>query len=349
MVQRLKLFLAALGVAVTSGCAIGQNPTAPRIASESYLIPSADAEIQLYIRNKHLEGAKQFGAARTVLYVNGTTQASETTFDLPLEGRSWMDYLAERGYDVYLVDLRGYGRSSRPPEMSQPAQNNPAVVRTATGLTDLSTAIDHVLARRGLHSLDLIGWSWGATIAGAYATGHPEQINRLVLYAPQWIRDSGTVGAPGPLGAYQTWTVQQGRDRLQAGVPESKKDEIFPSAWFDQWTAAALATDPVGAKLDPPAVRTPNGSLQDIRDYWFAGKAVWDPSLVRAPTLVARGEWDGVTTAADTQGVFQALTNVPLKRMVVIGAGSHMVLIEKNREQLFREVQVFLDEDNPRP
>jgi len=28
----------------------------------------------------------------------------------------------------------------------------------------------------------------------------------------------------------------------------------------------------------------------------------------------------------------------------VVGAGSHMMFIEKNREQLFREVQLFLDE-----
>src|SRR4029453_17298666 len=98
--------------------------------TESYLIPSADPGIQLYIRNKRPADMTRFSGERTVLYVHGTTQASSTTFDLALDGVSWMDYIARRGYDVYLVDLRGYGRSSRPPEMEKPAAENPPVVRT---------------------------------------------------------------------------------------------------------------------------------------------------------------------------------------------------------------------------
>jgi len=132
---------------------------------ESYLIPSEDPGIQLYIRNKHREGMRQFSAERTVIYVNGATQASEATFDLALGGYSWMDYLATHGYDVYFVDLRGYGSSSRPAEMQQPAADNPPLVRTSTAVKDLGTAIDHVLSRRALRRLDIIGWSWGATIA----------------------------------------------------------------------------------------------------------------------------------------------------------------------------------------
>jgi pimeloyl-ACP methyl ester carboxylesterase len=336
----------ALSFASLVGCAAIQKPAEPEIASESYLIPSSDAGIRLYVRNKHVAGMTRFSAERTVIFVHGTTQASESTFDLPLEGFSWMDYLAARGCDVYLVDLRGYGGSSHPPEMNQPAADNPAIVRTDTAVKDLGSAIDHVLARRELHSLSIIGWSWGATIAGAYSAEHNDKVRRLVLDAPQWVRD-GAIGGPGALGAYQTWTVQQARDRLQTGTPEGKKDDLFPPAWFRQWSGAALATDPVGSTQNPPVVRTPNGSPQDMRDYWFAGKPYWDPSRVIAPTLVVRGEWDGVSTISEALGVFNALSNTRVKRMVMIGAGSHMMLIEKNREQLFREVQLFLDEPTP--
>lgn len=347
MISSFKMSLTAIGFASLVGCAAMQKPAEPKIASESYLIPSGDAGIQLYIRNKHIEGMSRFSAERTVIYVHGTTQASEPTFDLPLDGFSWMDYLAARGYDVYLVDLRGYGRSSRPPEMDQPAPNNPPIVRTDTAIKDLGSAIDHVLARRQLQSIDVIGWSWGATIAGAYAAAHNDKVKRLVLYAPQWVRNGGTTGGSGALGAYQAWTVQQARDRLQAGTPEGRKDEVFPAACFQQWAMAELATDPAGSALKPQVVRTPNGSVQDMRDYWYAGKPYWNPALVTAPTLVVHGEWDEVLTLADALGVFNALSNTPLKRMVVIGAGSHMMLIEKNREQLFREVQLFLDEATP--
>jgi pimeloyl-ACP methyl ester carboxylesterase len=347
MTDPFKVSLSLAVFAGLFGCAAIREASNPKIESKSYLIPSSEAGIQLYIRNKHAGGMSRFSPERTVIYVNGTTQASETTFDLPLDGVSWMDYLARRGYDVYLVDLRGYGGSSRPPEMDQPAASNPAIVRTDIAIRDLGSAIDHILARRELHSLDVIGWSWGATIAGAYTASHNDKVNRLVLYAPQWVRDGGTVGGPGALGAYQAWTVQQARDRLQLGTPEAQKDELFPPAWFQQWAAAELATDPAGAAMKPAVVRTPNGSLQDMRDYWFAGKPYWDPALVTVPTLVVRGEWDGVLPLGETLGVFNALTNAHLKRMVVVGAGSHMMFIEKNREQLFREVQLFLDEATP--
>jgi len=191
----------------------------PKIDSESYLIPSSDAGIQLYIRNKHTAGMSRYRAERTVIYVHGTTQAGESTFDLQLDGFSWIDYLASRGYDVYMVDLRGYGGSSRPPEMNQRAANNPAIVRTDTAIKDLGSAIDHVLARRKLRSLNVIGWSWGATIAGAYTAEHQDEVRRLVLYALQWVRDGGAVGGPGPLGAYQAWTMQQARDRHEHAWP----------------------------------------------------------------------------------------------------------------------------------
>ena len=48
-----------------------------------------------------------------------TTYPSETAFDLPLGGRSMMDYIALQGWDVYLFDVRGYGGSTRPPEMEK--------------------------------------------------------------------------------------------------------------------------------------------------------------------------------------------------------------------------------------
>jgi pimeloyl-ACP methyl ester carboxylesterase len=344
MANASRMWVVALSCLSVMGCAAPHGSVESKVVSEGYLIPSDDPGIQLYVRNKHREGQRQFSAERTVIYVNGATQASEATFDLVLDGFSWMDYLAARGYDVYFVDLRGYGLSSRPAEMQQPAADNAPVVRTSTAVKDLGTAIDHVLARRALRRLDLIGWSWGASIAGAYTAGHNDKVSRLVLYAPQWTRKGTAQGGEGPLGAYQAWTVQQGRDRLQAGTPSTKKEEIFPPDWFQKWAAAELGTDPEGAAMNPPVVRTPNGIFQDNREYWFAGKAIWNPAMITVPTLVARGEWDEVTILSDTLGVFYGLSNVSSKRMVVIGSGSHMVFIEKNREQLFREVQMFLDE-----
>ena len=117
----------------------------PELAIESYLIPSADAGIELYMRNKRPAGMTNFAPEKILLYVHGATYPSETAFDLPIEGASMMDLIAARGYDVYLVDIRGYGRSTRPPEMSQPPEANQPIVSTEIAVRDFGTAVDHVL------------------------------------------------------------------------------------------------------------------------------------------------------------------------------------------------------------
>ena len=334
--------LAIFCFVILTGCAGMRSQAEPKLVAESYMIQSRDPGIQLYVRNKRPDGMTQFSGEKTLLYVHGTSQAASSTFDLPLDGFSWMDYIARSGYDVYLIDLRGYGRSTRPPEMEKPASENPPIVRTDVAVKDVEAAVDHILARRGLTKLNLMGWSWGTAIMGRYATQNSDKVNRLVLYAPPWIREAPSTGSQAPLGAYQTWTMEQARSRLQDGAPEEKKKDLMPAAWFEAWSAATLAIDPVGAKQTPPVVRTPNGAVQDTREYWMAGKPLWEPSEVKAPTLIVVGEWDALVTEA--QAVFGQLTNTHYKRLVQIGEGTHLVFLEKNRMHLFREVQLFLDE-----
>jgi alpha-beta hydrolase superfamily lysophospholipase len=96
---------------------------------EEMMVPSSDPDIEIYVRNKHPADMTAFRPDRTVLYVHGATYPASTAFDLQLGGTSWMDYIAARGYDVYLLDLRGYGKSTRPKEMSQPPDANGPIVR----------------------------------------------------------------------------------------------------------------------------------------------------------------------------------------------------------------------------
>jgi pimeloyl-ACP methyl ester carboxylesterase len=196
------------------------------VVVEDYMIESGDPGIRLFVRNKHPRGMNQYRSEKTVLYVHGATQAASSTFDLKIDQESWMDYIAARGYDVYLLDLRGYGRSTRPPEFAKPADENPAVVRTDVAVRDVAAAVDSILQRRRLTALDLIGWSWGTVLMGRYANEHKEKVHRLVLYAPIWLHEPAS--APPTLGAYRTWTMDDARKTLQTGAPESRKSELLP-------------------------------------------------------------------------------------------------------------------------
>ena len=315
----------------------------PPVTTEEFMIPGADPGVQLYVRNKRPRDATRFSAENIVLFVHGATYPAETSFDLRLEGFSWMDYIAARGYDDYLVDVRGYGKSSRPAEMDQPAERNAPIVRTDTAARDYGAAVDFVLKRRGVAKLNVLGWSWGTAITALYASQNNAKVNRLVLYAPVWLRETKSLtDTGGSLGAYRMVSVEAALKRKAAGIPEGKKP--MPDAWSEEWVRATFASDPVGARANPPFVRAPNGVVLDSREYWSAGKALYDPANIKVPTMLVLAEWDADTPLYMAQALFPKLVNAEPKRLVVIGEGTHSVMMEKNRMQLFREVQLFLDE-----
>ena len=315
-----------------------------KLSVESYTIPAKDAGIELYVRNKRPADMKTFAPEKVLLYVHGATYPSETAFDLELGGFSWMDYIARHGYDVYLLDLRGYGRSTRPPEMDQPAKDNAPIVKTETAVRDIEAVVEHILQRRGIEKLNLLGWSWGTTTMASYAAQNPQRVNKLVLFAPVWLRKEPLKLPPGPLPAYRTVTRDAAKQRWLNGVPPEKQKDLIPTGWFEAWADATFATDEWGMKQNPPILRAPNGVIDDIQNFWAAGKPKYDPSKITAPTLIIHADWDQDTPAYMSQALFPLLTNAAYKRYIVIGEGTHSVIMEKNRMQLFSETQLFLDQ-----
>jgi pimeloyl-ACP methyl ester carboxylesterase len=315
------------------------------VAMEEFMIRAADPGIRLYVRNKHPESLRAVDGDRILLYVHGATYPAETSFDLRLNGLSWMDYIAGHGYDVYLVDVRGYGRSDSPPEMEAPPEQNEPVARTADAVRDVGAAVDFILERRDARRLNLMGWSWGTSTMGWYTARHNDRVAKLVLYAPLWLLDASTLLDPGGrLGAYRTVTRDDTLARWLAGVPDGKRDTLIPPGWFEAWVDATFASDTGGPSQARPVLRAPNGVLADWRDSWAAGKPLYDPADIRVPTFLAHAEWDADLPSAMLHAYFEKLVNTPYKRAIEIGEGTHAVMMEKNRMQLFEAVQHFLDE-----
>lgn len=341
----LGLISSCIFLAMAEAHSLAAQPTKP-LVSEDYFVKASDPGIQIFVRNKHLKGMKNFASDKIVLFVHGSTYPADTSFDLPLDGLSWMDYIAQRGFDVYLLDLRGYGRSTRPPEMDQPAEKNPPIVTTDVAVRDVAAVVDNILARRKVSRINLIGWSWGTTIMATYTAQHNANVEKLVLYGAQWLRTTPSLvsGGDGPLGAYRTVTMSSAKTRWLTGVPENKKADLIPAGWFEQWAAATQATDSLGSAQNPPVLRAPNGTVQDMREFWQKGKPVYDPALIAVPVLLLNAEWDSDTPPYLAQAVFEKLVNAPYRRRILISEGTHTVIMEKNRMQLFREVQLFLEE-----
>ena len=320
---------------------------APAIVTEEYMVPAGDAGIEIFLRNKRQETMTAYSPTRTLLFVHGATYPAHTAFDIPLGGLSWMDYMAGRGFDVWCMDIRGYGRSTRPAQMAQPPEANPPVVRGDVAVADIGTASAFIRSHRNLPRIIHMGWSWGSTLMGRFAADNPALVERLVLFAPPWLRDGASPAAAGAgdaLGAYRMVTQAQARQRWLNGVPEAKRAGLIPPGWFEHWAGVTWATDPDGLRRNPQVLRAPNGVLLDSREYAQAGRPYWDPAKVTAPTLLVVAEWDRDTPPAMAAAIFPLLVNSPGKRLVMLGEGTHTMLMERNRGVLFQTVQGFLEE-----
>jgi pimeloyl-ACP methyl ester carboxylesterase len=333
-----------LAAAMAATFATQASAQSPKLAMEEMTVPS-EPGINIYVRNKRPADMSSFRPERTLLFVHGATYPAHAAFDLTLDGQSWMDYIAARGYDVYLLDLRGYGKSTRPKEMDEKPEANAPIVRGTDAVKDIGAVVDFILKRRGIARLNLMGWSWGTTLMATYTTQNAGKVERLVLYAPAWIRTTPSLSRPaGPLGAYRTVTREQAKTRWYTGVAEDKKAALIPAGWFDAWADLTFASDPVGAKMSPPALRAPNGVQQDGDEFFGAGKPYYDPGKITVPTLLVHAEWDRDTPAYMAQTLFPLLVNAPGKRYVQLPEGTHHVMMERNRLMLFEAVQAFLDE-----
>lgn len=316
------------------------------IVFEEHRIPSDTEGIDLYVRNKRPKGLGRFTPEKTIVMVHGATFSSGSLYDVPFGGMSFMDYLADGGYDVFAVDVRGYGRSDRPEAMEVDGSLNPPEVGTAIGLRDFSTAVDFVLQHRRIARTNIFGMSWGGTVAGAYAARAHDNLVKTALVAPQWLSDAPIPIDPGGhLDAYRLVPVRAAKTRWLNTAPEHGRDGLIPDTWFEQWADFTLAEDPWSNSKTPDRMRAANGPIQDIRDYWAAGKAFYRPSDIRSPVLLVHGEWDFDVPMKLALNFFRELQSAEYRRWVEIGQATHLVLMESPRLQAYKAVRDFFDED----
>jgi len=316
-------------------------------AAESHRVQSTtDENIALHVVERRPDDASDRDAA--VLFVHGATYPG-VTFDTPLsDGPSWLQRTAEDGYHAFAMDVRGYGRSTRPAAIAAPAEENAPFARAETVIHDIDDVVEFIRERTGVDKVNLVGWSWGTVTTGMYTARHGDKVERLVLYAPVYsdrneawtakLADPDNPEQLADVGAYRTVTREQADERWASQIDADDSTEWRDPAVFDDWFSAMLRMEPGD---DVTQVKAPNGVLVDIWEI-FHERPVYDAAKIDVPTLVIRGDDDPTSTDADARGLYAALSSAT-KRYVVIGDGTHFVCMEKNAPQLFAETALFLD------
>src|SRR6185503_4692802 len=264
----------------------------------------------------------------TILFVHGSSMAATPTFDLHVPGRahsSVMDWFAQRGYDSWCVDMEGYGRSDKKRDIN---------CDIANGADDLEAASAYIMKTRGVEKFLVYGISSGALRAAMFAERHPERVQRLALDAFVWTGE----GSP---------TLEERRKKLPEFRRTNRRpmDRAFMRSIFtrdhpgcaDDRTIEAFA-DAVLALDDS----VPTGTYVDM----CSRLPVVDPLKIAAPTLVMRGQFDGIAGLDDLLEFFKRLPN-PDKQFCVMPGISHASFQQKNYLMVYHILHAFFSQPEP--
>jgi pimeloyl-ACP methyl ester carboxylesterase len=155
------------------------------VVNDSAVPAIAGQKTQIYVRERVKPATVLRGGAapRVVLFVHGAGTPAEVAFDVPYADYSWMAYLAAAGYDVFSMDMTGYGRSTRPSAMNDvcnlteeqqralgaavcKASYAQQLTTVASDWDDIDAVVEHLRKLRGV-AREPVGWSLAARAPAA--------------------------------------------------------------------------------------------------------------------------------------------------------------------------------------
>ena len=262
----------------------------------------------------------------TLLFVHGSSMASQPTFDLQVPGRPGaMDYFAAQGFDTWSVDMEGYGRSDK-------SRGVDATI--SEGADDLKAATDYILKTRNTGPMMVYGISSGALRAAMFAQRHPDRVKRLACDAHVWTGE----GSP---------TLVERRKKLPELLKAKRRpiDRKFVRSIFERDHPGTADDNVIEAFADAILAlddSIPNGTYMDMCN----NLPVVDPTKITVPTVIMRGEYDGIASMDDLLKFFALLPN-PDKQFAVMPGIAHASFHQKNYMIAYHILLSFFTQPEP--
>jgi pimeloyl-ACP methyl ester carboxylesterase len=260
---------------------------------------------------------------RVVLLVHGGARSGRPAFDLQVRDYSLMDFLAAHGYDVWAIDIHGYGRSDKTDKDWSDSHSAAA---------DIAAAVQHITGTRGVARIDLLGWSAGTQRAGVFTMENPDKVAKLILYAPFWKgtaefrefqrqrMDNGGKALP----QYHVNTEESLRSDFVRGHPGQRsqaEDDVVQAS-----VKEALRTDP----------QSPNVFVE------WRNLPILDPARITVPTMIIHGTEDYAARPEDLRPFYAQLATHE-KSYVLLPDAGHLVMLERSHRRFQHEVLSFLE------
>jgi pimeloyl-ACP methyl ester carboxylesterase len=295
--------------------------TATTIQGEEHWTSNGDAKLFLWRKRDRAEKRTR----GTILFVHGSSMASTPTFDLTVPGRphsSVMEWFAHQGFDTWCVDMQGYGRSTKD------RSHNSDI---ATGASDCAAAAAYIASVSEDPRLLVYGISSGALRAALFAQTHPDRVKRLALDAFVY------TGRGSP-------TLKERAKKLPQFLssPTRPIDRAFVHSIFERdhpGTADPKVVDCFADAILALDSEMPTGTYIDM----CSKLPVVDPQRISAPTLVMRGQYDGIASMEDLLEFFAKLPN-PNKAFVVMPGIAHASFQQKNYMFVYHALLSFFDQ-----
>ncbi len=260
--------------------------------------------------------------AGTILFVHGSSMASQPTFDLSVPGRPYssvMDWFRERGFDTWTLDNEGYGRSDKQRNINFDISN---------GADDLAAASEYIMEKTGGKPLLVYGISSGALKAALFAQRHPERVAKLALDAFVWTGKG-------------SHTLEQRKQKLAEFQSKNRRpiDRAFVHSIFNRDHPGTADDATIEAFAD--AILTLDDSMPTGTYVDMCSKLpLIDPAKVTVPSLILRGEYDGIASFEDLIEFYKLLPNTN-KQFSLMAGISHASFQQKNYLMVYHILHSF--------